>query len=132
MQGIERMLAADVKAVTDGGGEFAASLRPIRGRAQVARFFARLASSRRGGMAVSIRSINEFPTALFDFASPRGRRVPRLALSLDLDRQGLVAQVRVVANSTKLAALRRHTDVTPATESHRLRPPTTSRKLISK
>jgi beta-ketoacyl synthase-like protein len=33
-----------------------------------------------------IRSINEFPTALFEFASPRGRRAPRLALSVDLNR----------------------------------------------
>src|SRR5579864_1978977 len=45
--GIERMLAADVRAVTDGGGEFAASRQPIVGPARVARLFVRLDTSRR-------------------------------------------------------------------------------------
>lgn len=105
VRGIERMLAADVKAVTDGGGEFAASLRPILGRQPVARFFARLAASRRGRTNVAMRSINAFPTALFDFESPRGRRAPRLVLSLDLDRRGQIMHVRVIASARKLAAL---------------------------
>jgi hypothetical protein len=36
------MLAADVRAVTDGGGEFTASPYPIVGPTDVARFFVRL------------------------------------------------------------------------------------------
>ncbi len=103
--GIERMLAEDVKVVTDGGGEFSALLRPLVGRTTVARFFERLASSRTGRMQVDIRPINEFPTALLEFESPRGRRPPRLALSLDVDRRGFVARVRVIASSRKLAAI---------------------------
>jgi len=106
--GIERMLAADVKALSDGGGEFAASLRPIGGPARVALFFVRLAASRAGRTRVAIRSINEFPTALVDFESPLGRRPPRLVLGIDLDRPGLIACVRVIASSSKLAAVRSH------------------------
>ena len=107
VHGIERMLAADVQAVTDGGGEFTASLRPIVGAGGVAQFFARLAASRSGRMHVAIRSVNEFPAALLEFESPRGRRPPRLLLSIDLDRAGLIANVRVIASSTKLAAIHR-------------------------
>jgi RNA polymerase sigma factor (sigma-70 family) len=105
VRGIERMLAADVKALSDGGGEFAASLKPIVGVAAVARFFARLASSRTGRTHVAIRPVNAFPAALFEFASSRGRRAPRLLLSIDLNRDGLIAGVRVIASSTKLARL---------------------------
>jgi RNA polymerase sigma-70 factor, ECF subfamily len=105
VRGIERMLAADVKAVTDGGGEFAASLVPVSGVRRVAQFFARLAASRAGRVDVAITSVNGFPSAIFHFESPRGRRAPRLLLSLDLNRMGLIRNVRVIASSTKLAAL---------------------------
>jgi RNA polymerase sigma-70 factor (ECF subfamily) len=103
--GIERMLAADVKAVTDGGGEFSAAVRPIIGAARVAKFFGRLAASRAGRTDVMIRSVNRSPAAIFDFQSPRGRRAPRLLLSIDVDASGLVVNVWVIANSTKLASL---------------------------
>jgi RNA polymerase sigma factor (sigma-70 family) len=105
VQGIERMLAADVKVVTDGGGEFTALLRPIAGAGRVARFFARLAGSRSGWMEASIRPINEFPAAVCDFEPPRGRRPPRLVLSIDLNEAGLITSIRVIASATKLAAL---------------------------
>jgi RNA polymerase sigma-70 factor, ECF subfamily len=106
VQGIERMLAADVKAVTDGGGEFTASLVPVIGVRRVARFFARLAASRTGRLEVSITSVNGFPSALFTFGSPRGRRAPRLLLSIDVDEAGLIGNVRVIASSAKLATLK--------------------------
>ncbi|HEY1308559.1 MAG TPA: sigma-70 family RNA polymerase sigma factor [Vicinamibacterales bacterium] len=105
VKGIERMLAADVKAVTDAGGEFTASRRPIVGARPVARFFARLAASRAGRLDVSIRSINEFPAALLEFTSQRGRRPPRLVLSIDVSAAGLISHVRVIASATKLLGL---------------------------
>ena len=105
VKGIERMLAADVKAVTDGGGEFTASRRPVVGARQVALFFARLAASRTGRLDVSIRSINEFPAALLEFTSARSRRPPRLVVSIDVNPAGLISNVRVTASATKLLAL---------------------------
>jgi RNA polymerase sigma factor (sigma-70 family) len=103
--GIEHMLTADVKATTDGGGEFTAALTPIVGAAAVARLFARLAASRDGGVTVAIRSINLFPAAVLDFAASPGRRPHRIALSMDVDANGLIAAVRVIASSQKLASL---------------------------
>jgi RNA polymerase sigma factor (sigma-70 family) len=105
VRGIEQMLTADVKAIADGGGEFTASLTPITGAAAVARFFARLAASRDGGVRVAIRSINLFPTVVLDFETPNGRRPPRLAVSVDVDRDGLIGAIRVFASSQKLAHL---------------------------
>jgi RNA polymerase sigma-70 factor (ECF subfamily) len=103
--GIEQMLTEDVKAIADGGGEFTASLTPIVGAAAVARFFARLAASRRGNVSVAIRSINVFPTAVLEFEAPLGRRPPRLVVSVDVDRDGLIASIRIFASSQKLAHL---------------------------
>ena len=103
--GIERMLAADVRAVSDGGGEFTATRRPILGRGRVARFFARLAASRPGPMRITMPSLNGFPAAQFEFETSPGRRPPRLVLSVDVDADGLISALRVIANSTKLAAV---------------------------
>jgi hypothetical protein len=71
----------------------------------VARFFARLAASRSRVIEASIRSINQLPAAWFVFASPRGRRPPRLMLSIDLNAAGLISDLRVVAGTAKLARL---------------------------
>jgi RNA polymerase sigma-70 factor (ECF subfamily) len=105
VQGIERMLAADVRAVTDGGGEFTAARHPVVGRARVARFFARLAASRLSPPRITLRTLNGFPAAVLDFEARLARRPPRLVLSADLDRKGLVAALRVIASSSKLSAL---------------------------
>jgi RNA polymerase sigma-70 factor (ECF subfamily) len=106
VRGIERMLAADAKVVTDGGGEFTALLHPVFGADAVARFFVRLSASR-ARVRVAIRSINEVPAALLEFGSPQGRRPPRVVLSVELDRGGRIAVIRVVASTKKLSALSR-------------------------
>ncbi len=103
--GIERMLAADVRALADGGGEFTATRRPIVGPARVARFFLRLAASRPRPPRVTFRSLNAFPAALVEFGSPLGRRPPRLVLSVELNAKGQVVAIRVIASSKKLSAL---------------------------
>jgi RNA polymerase sigma factor (sigma-70 family) len=105
VRSIERMLAADVRAVSDGGGEFTATARPILGPARVARFFARLAASRRSPMRITMPSINGFPAVQFEFEVSPGRRPPRLVLSVDVNAEGLISAVRVIASSTKLAAI---------------------------
>jgi RNA polymerase sigma factor (sigma-70 family) len=110
VHGIERMLAEDVKTVTDGGGEFTAALKPIVGAERVAQFFARLAASRTERMSFAVRSINEFPAIVLEFQStPKAearrrlhRRPPRLVISVDLEKAGLISTVRVFASATKL------------------------------
>jgi hypothetical protein len=103
--GIERMLAADVRAVTDGGGEFTASQRPIVGPASVARLFVRLDTSRTTGVRVRMIDVNGFPAVLFEFDAPIGRRPPRLVLAADLDVEGLISGFWAIANPRKLTAV---------------------------
>jgi RNA polymerase sigma-70 factor (ECF subfamily) len=113
VQGIERMLAAGVTAVSDGGGEFTAVLRPIEGARRVAQFFARLAASRIERSTVAFRSINEFPAIVLHFEATPGaqarrrlhRRPPRLVIGVDLNDAGLISMVRVIASSSKLKAI---------------------------
>jgi len=105
IDGIEQMLAADVRAVTDGGGEFSALRRPIGGARRVAQLFARLAASRTGDVTVERRAINGLPGAVFEFATAPGRRPPRLLLSVDVDDCESIVNVWVVASSEKLARL---------------------------
>jgi Sigma-70, region 4 len=89
--GIERMLAADIRAVADGGGEFTASPYPIVGRESVAKLFVRLGSSRTAAVRIRmVDHLNGFPAVLFDFDAPMGRRPPRLVLSADLNADGLI------------------------------------------
>jgi RNA polymerase sigma-70 factor, ECF subfamily len=107
VRGIERMLAADVRAVTDGGGEYTASRRPVLGVARVAQFFARLAASRPGNKRVTIRSVNAFPAALFEFTLSPGRRAPKLLLALNVDEAGRITNLWVIASSEKLGVLAR-------------------------
>ena len=102
---IEGMLAADVRAVADGGGEFTAILRPVSGPFRVARLFARLRASRHERARVEIRSMNGFPAAVVEFRIADGRRPPRLLVALDTDPTGLVSTIRVIVNSRKLRAL---------------------------
>src|SRR5262249_61340158 len=86
VHGIERMLATDVRTVTDANGEFTALFHPLVGPQRVAKFFAQFSESRRRGhVAFAIRQINGLPTADIEVASPRGRRPPRLLLSVDLN-----------------------------------------------
>jgi RNA polymerase sigma factor (sigma-70 family) len=110
VRGIERMLATDVRTVTDANGEFTALFDPLVGRLPVARFFGRIAAGRRrGAVDVTIRRINGFPAADLEFASPTGRRPPRLLLGVDLNAGGEIANVWVIASSSKLASIRPRT-----------------------
>jgi len=110
VHGIERMLAADVTAVTDGGGEFSAILKPISGVERVAQFFARLAASRTNTLNVAFRAINEFPALIIEFEATAEaearralhRRPPRIVISVDLNDAGLITMVRVFASPSKL------------------------------
>lgn len=102
--GIARLLASDVRAVSDANGEFTALVRPLVGRERVAKFFGQFAAARRRGpTTVAIRPINGQPTADMRPFQPQGRRPPRLLLTVDLDRSGAIASIWIIASTAKLA-----------------------------
>jgi hypothetical protein len=78
---------------------------PLVGRLRVAKFFAQFSESRRDEIVFAIREVNGLPAADIEVASPRGRRPPRLLLSVDLNANGDIVNIWVIASSSKLASL---------------------------
>jgi len=105
VRGIEQMLADDVRAVADSGGEFTAARRAIVGPSRVARFFVRLSRSRTAGTRTRLVTLNGLPATLLEFDKPMGRRPPKLAFAIGLNNAGLVSRLWVIASSRKLAAI---------------------------
>jgi RNA polymerase sigma-70 factor (ECF subfamily) len=62
--GLERLLADDVVYWSDGGGKVPAALRPVRGRAKVARLFSGVLSKVRPWAEVSVAEVNASPALL--------------------------------------------------------------------
>ena len=73
VQGVEALLADEVRALTDGGGEFQAALRPILGRDKVTRFYLAVAEAGRD-LEVVTPMLNGMPAVLVtDLARERTR-----------------------------------------------------------
>src|SRR5262245_3235401 len=104
--GVERLLAADVRALTDGGGEFAALPAPLVGRERVARLLLRVARRRAPGARIAIGLANGLPAAAIEYARSIGRQAPRALLRCELDATGAIAELHWVAASRKLAGVR--------------------------
>jgi RNA polymerase sigma-70 factor (ECF subfamily) len=104
--GVERLLAADVRALTDGGGDFAALPAAISGRAQVARLALRVARRRAPGARIALGLVNGLPAAAIEYARSVGRQAPRVLLRCELDAAGAIRELHWIAASRKLAAVR--------------------------
>lgn len=100
-------LAEDARVTTDGGGQYRAALRPVHGRAKVAKFFT--GGSVRGGAegaALAPCWLNGRPGILATIPAVHPRVAPHLCMTLDLDERGQVLDVHIVAAPDKLGALR--------------------------
>jgi RNA polymerase sigma factor (sigma-70 family) len=105
VQGVEALLADEVRTMTDGGGEFQAALRPILGREKVTRFYLAVAETGRG-LEVLTPMLNGMPAVLVAVPHASRRAAPRFAMTLDLDRDGKISRLYVVSASVKLTALK--------------------------
>ena len=87
------LLAAEVVAITDGGGQVAAELEPVRGPVQVARCLTGLL---RPGMALTVEAVNGQPGVVL-------RSVDRVVAVMSLKVTGpKVSTVWIVLNPEKL------------------------------
>ena len=102
---VEAVLAADVRALSDGGGEFRAARVPVVGRAKVARFYLHLAARRAAGSRAEIRLVNALPAALVETAGSPTGDAPRFLMMLDLDDQGATRAIYTVLATAKLTAV---------------------------
>ena len=102
VKGLERLLAADVVSISDGGGEVAAALRPIQGRDKVLRLILKTAEKTGASVGMLFRSLNGLPAVLFETATPLSNRVTRFTMHCDVDRSGLIRSLHFVLAPSKL------------------------------
>lgn len=104
--GVEALLAEDVRALSDGGGEFVAARAPVAGRERVARFFLGLSARLAGGARSELRLLNGLPALVTEFPGAPSGWAPRAVLLCELGRDGRIARLLTVLASRKLKAVR--------------------------
>jgi RNA polymerase sigma-70 factor (ECF subfamily) len=97
---IEKLLADDVHAFSDGGGVVTAARKPVVGRRAVARLYLHIFAGRTPDTQVSIEDINGLPGLLVRVGG-------RLFSILDIETDGThIHALRAIVNPSKLAELR--------------------------
>jgi RNA polymerase sigma-70 factor (ECF subfamily) len=103
---LEAFLAEGARAISDGGGEYLAALRPILGRDRVVRFLMGLQRKARWQGRVALESLNGLPAIVAEIDDPGGRFAPRFLVRCELDERGCIREVHIVVASAKLVAVR--------------------------
>jgi RNA polymerase sigma-70 factor (ECF subfamily) len=99
-------LADAVRATSDGGGEFIAALRPVRGPDRVTRFMLGLQKKSQAVGHFELRDVNGLPALLAEFDMTATRWAPRLLLRCEVDDGGKLCELHLVVASAKLSAMR--------------------------
>jgi RNA polymerase sigma-70 factor (ECF subfamily) len=103
---VEACLAEDARALSDGGGEYVAALRPVEGRNRVARFLVGLQKKRDWRGRFAIESLNGDPALVAEFEGTGLRWAPRLVLRVEVNAAGAVSEVHMVLAPPKLRRVR--------------------------
>ncbi|HKE19858.1 MAG TPA: sigma-70 family RNA polymerase sigma factor [Kofleriaceae bacterium] len=103
---VEALLAADVVARTDGGGEFVAAREPILGPRKVSLLYAKL-SGRRDvpELRSELRLLNGLPAIVVEDPHPPARWAPRWTIQVEIGDDGLIRAVHSVLAIDKLRGL---------------------------
>ena len=106
LEGVRRLLADDVTSVHDGGGEFTAAVRVLRGVQDVMRLYENIAAQTPLPAAMRMADLNGLPALLITYP-PRPGALPRnVAVWVELDRAQDIVAIRGVVASAKLNAVR--------------------------
>jgi RNA polymerase sigma-70 factor (ECF subfamily) len=103
--GLEALLARDVRAIADAGGEFAAARREVSGAEAVAHLY--LGLSQKGGRVTDVRwlTLNGQPAVEIRFAGGRPGWAPRVILQADVDAEGRIERLYSMMATCKLTAV---------------------------
>lgn len=104
--GLERLLAEDVVSISDGGGETAAALQPIRGRDKVLRLILGLAAKSVGEPRFAYRMLNGLPAVLVDDYRSITTTATRYTIQIELNVQSKIHRLHVVIAPSKLSAVK--------------------------
>jgi RNA polymerase sigma-70 factor (ECF subfamily) len=103
-EALEQLLAEDVRATTDAGGEFVAARKIVKGRKSVMALFTGIG---RGAAALwsEFRSINGEPALVASLAATPLRTARQAVFHVELDDAGRICEVQVVLATRKLSAV---------------------------
>jgi RNA polymerase sigma factor (sigma-70 family) len=102
---LEALLAAEVRVLSDGGGEFHAARRPIVGRSKVARFFLGLSGKADLFHHASLVTVNGLAALIYEARSPSPGAPPRVLFRCDVDAAGRIREVHAILARRKLVAV---------------------------
>ena len=100
--GLEQLLAKEVVEISDGGGEVAAALRPIRGRDKVLRLILAITEKNEAAPQVSFRTLNGQPAILVEGVKSRATAATRYTTHIELDDEGRIKKLITVLAPSKL------------------------------
>ena len=103
--GLESMLARDVRAVSDSGGEFVAPSTVVERRDRVVRLLMKLVDRRGLPRRYAFRMLNAFPAVVAEAAAPAAW-AERYVFRIDITSDGQIREVHTVLATAKLAAVR--------------------------
>jgi RNA polymerase sigma-70 factor (ECF subfamily) len=102
---VEACLADDAEAVSDGGGEFLAALKPVLGPNRIARFLLGIQRKSTSGGRFAVRGVNGLPALVAEVDTKEERWAPRYVLRCEADASGRIREVHIVAATAKLTAI---------------------------
>lgn len=103
---IEALLTDDVRAVSDGGGRYAASKGPVVGPGRVARLYLKLARLPHGQTLMELRMVNGLPALVMRIFDPSGKVSPLAVLQLEVDDDGMISAIRSMVVPEKVGRVR--------------------------
>ena len=103
--GIERLLAADVVSMSDGGGEVTAARQPVRGRDRVLRLILGLAAKSLVEPRFEIRSLNGLPAIVVEDVYRSSKLANCYTIHFNLDQDGRIRGLHTVLAPRKLSAV---------------------------
>ena len=104
-EGMERLLTEDVVDLSDGGGQVAAAMQPIRGRDKVLRLLFGLAAKFSTLPRFTFRLLNGQPALLIEGDYYRPGIASRFTLGIEVDHAGRIKQFNFVLAPDKLSAI---------------------------
>ncbi len=103
---VREMLAEDARSTHDGGGEFHAAVRVVRGRDGIVDLYRNLMRIMVMPTFAEERDYNGLPAIAIVRPTEHAKDARRLVMQIELDREGRVAHVTSVLASRKLTAVR--------------------------
>lgn len=103
--GVEALLAANVRSLSDSNGRFFAAKVPVAGASKVALMYTKLTPPNRETLDLRWTNLNYMPAVVLSLPEAPEGHARWVVFSIDLDRDGRIARAYAVMAPQKLASL---------------------------